>query len=81
MNEPDFLAGRLSTAYLEEHPDLFDPDPAAAGRKAMVVAAALLEHQRLEGRSAARIRRAGRPHSRWVRRAGFPAPPRPDGRR
>ena len=81
MDEPDFLAGRLSTAYLEEHPELFDPDPAAPGRKAMAVAAALLEHQRPGGRAAARIGRPGRPLSRWSRRAGFPAPPQPDGRR
>ena len=81
MEEPDFLAGRLSTAYLEEHPELFGADLAAAGREALVVAAALLEHRRRKGRAAPRIRRVGQPRSEWARFAGVPVPPRPDGRR
>ena len=81
MEEPDFLAGRLSTAYLEEHPELFGADPPAADRETLVVAAALLEHERRRGRAAARIRRGGRPLSRWARHAGSPTPPSLDGRR
>ena len=44
LAEPDFLAGRLSIRYLEEHPDVLAPDdPDAAGLVAAV--AALLEHE------------------------------------
>jgi len=81
MREHDFVAGRLSTAYLEEHPELFGAVPAAAGREALAAGAALLEHRRREGRAALRIRGAGRPLSPWVRSGASPVLPRPDGRR
>ena len=80
MDEPDFLAGRLSTAYLEEHPQLFGAELQATDREALVVAAALLEHERRKGRAAPRIRRAARPVSLWARSAGAPVLPRLDGR-
>ncbi len=67
MEEPDFLGGRLSTAYLAEHPELFTADVPAAERDAMVAAAALLEHQRRRGRAAPRIGRGGAPFSPWRR--------------
>ncbi len=76
MEEPDFLAGRLSTAYLEEHPELFGAEVADSGREALAAAAALLEHERRKRRAAPRIRRAARPFSPW---AGSAAP-RLDGR-
>ena len=80
MEEPDFLAGRLSTAYLEDHPALFDADPSAADREVLAVAAALLEHERRGGRAAPRIRSAARPLSAWARRPGATVPSRLDGR-
>ncbi len=81
VEEPDFLAGRLSTAYLEEHPELFAADVPAAGREALVVAAALLEHERRGNGTASRIRRTGRPLSPWAHRVGTAVPPRPGERR
>ena len=81
MEEPDFLAGRLSTAYLEEHPELFAGGVAAAEREALVVAAALLEHERRKDRAAPRIHHASRPVSPWARRAVTTALSHFDGRR
>ena len=40
LDEPDFLAGRLSTAYLAEHPGLFDTHAGPTARTAAVAAAA-----------------------------------------
>ena len=81
MEEPDFLAGRLSTAYLPEHPELFNAEIPAAKRDAILAAAALLEHERRRGRAAPRICRAGAGMSDWQRRLGAPALPVLDGRR
>lgn len=68
MDEPDFQDGRLSTAYLPEHPELTDGRIAAPKRDALLVAAALLEHRRRRDRAAPRIRRDGRALSAWQRR-------------
>ncbi len=79
LDEPDFLAGRFSTAYLAEHPGLFDTHAGPTARTAAVAAAALLEHARRDALAAPRIRRAGVQFSDW--RAGT-APwlaPAPDG--
>ncbi|MDE2804660.1 MAG: acetyl-CoA carboxylase biotin carboxylase subunit [Gemmatimonadota bacterium] len=79
LDEPDFLAGRLSTAYLTEHPELFDTGLDDASRTAAVAAAALLEHGRRAATPAPRIGRRGVRFSDW--RAGT-APwvaPIPDG--
>ncbi len=46
VRESDFRAGDLSTAYLEEHPELFDRSLGEEERAAAVLAAALLEHER-----------------------------------
>ena len=78
MEEPDFLAGRLSTAYLQEHPDLFETGISPAEGEILAVAAALIEHERRRGRVAPRIGAAGSPLSEWQRRlcdheAGPPA--------
>ena len=69
MDEPDFMEGRLSTAYLEEHPALFDAGLPEETRDAMVAAAALLEHERRRQRAAPRIRRPGAGFSAWQRRS------------
>ena len=68
LDEPDFRAGRLSTAYLAEHPELFETGLGDASRRAAVVAAVLLEHERRATVPAPRIRRAGLRFSDW--RAG-----------
>ena len=70
MEEPDFLAGRLSTAYLAEHPGLFTADVPAATRDAVVAAAALLEHGRRRSRAAPRIGPGGARLSPWRRGLG-----------
>ncbi len=67
MREPDFLAGRLSTAYLREHPALFETGVPCGEGEVLAVAAALLEHGRRGSRAVARVRRAGVPLSAWQR--------------
>lgn len=67
MEEEDFVQGRLSTAYLPEHPDLFAAAIGSAGEEAIAVAGALLEHARRENRAAGRIRGSGSGLSRWQR--------------
>lgn len=69
LREPDFLAGRLSTAYLEDHPELFDAEPPERERQALAAAAALLEHRRRGEGTVRRIRREGRSLPEWVRTA------------
>ena len=86
MGEPDFRAGRLSTAYLAEHPTLFETDGARGDDEALAVAVALLEHERRGRRAAPRIGRRGVSFSAWRRRAGEEratalAPPRGSVRR
>ena len=70
MGEPDFRAGRLSTAYLPEHPSLFETDGARGDDEALAVAVALLEHERRGRRAVPRIGRSGDSFSAWRRRAG-----------
>ena len=80
MEEPDFRAGRVSTRYLEEHPELFRPEAPVATRRALVAAAALLEHAARPGRTPPRIRRKAAPLSRWARARAATEFPRPNGR-
>ena len=79
MDEPDFRAGRISTRYLEEHPELFRDEVPAATRTALVAAAALLEHTSRPGRAPPRIRRTPTPLSQWARGLAVTDPPRPNG--
>jgi len=69
LREPDFLAGRLSTAYLDDHPELFDDEPPERERRALAAAAALLEHSRRGEPTVRRIRRGGRSLPEWVQAA------------
>ncbi len=67
MDEPDFRAGRLSTRYLDEHPELFEPEGIAGNEPAVAAVAALLE---AEARAAAALPRpdaegGGDPGSAW----------------
>ena len=80
MEEPDFQVGRISTRYLEEHPELFRAEVPAATRRALVAAAALLEHAARPGRASPRIRRTATPLSRWARAVAATDPPRPNSR-
>ena len=45
MDEKDFQSGDFSIRYLEEHPDLLEPEAADEEWVAAAVAAALLEHE------------------------------------
>lgn len=65
IDEPDFLAGRLSTSYLDDHPELFEVDLSDERRDALLVAAALLERRRRRERPVHRIKREPRPFSPW----------------
>ena len=67
MDEEDFVAGRLSTAYLREHPGLFAAEFDLADQEAIAVAAALLEHERRGRRSTPRMEMGGSSLSRWQR--------------
>ncbi|MFQ5678616.1 MAG: acetyl/propionyl/methylcrotonyl-CoA carboxylase subunit alpha [Gemmatimonadota bacterium] len=49
MQEPDFLAGRLSVRYLEDHPSLSSEAPEEAVEEAVAAAVALLEEERRHG--------------------------------
>ena len=69
MDEPDFREGRLSTAYLAEHPGLFAEAMSSRERDALVAAAALLEHRRRGELAAPRIGGGGPRLSDWQRRA------------
>ena len=70
MDEEDFMAGRLSTAYLEEHPELLEPGD--DGVRVAAVAAAVLEHQSRQSTGVSRIDgSAGVGLSPW-RASGWP---------
>ena len=72
MDEPDFQAGKLSIRYLEEHPDLLNGDGDEAQRRAVALAAALLEEERRQRHQSARIGTpSGNALSGW-RRSGWP---------
>jgi acetyl-CoA carboxylase biotin carboxylase subunit len=72
MDEPDFRAGKLSTAYVEEHGDLLADCVADADLTAAALAAALLEDQYRERHRAPRIGDGGaRRPSAW-RASGWP---------
>ena len=45
MDEPDFQEGRLTIRYLDEHPELLEPDADESSLVAAAVAAALLEEE------------------------------------
>lgn len=71
LDEPDFLAGRLSTSYLDDHPELFEDALPDGRRDALLVAAAVLEHKRRSERSVRRIERTVRPLPAWRRAAAY----------
>jgi acetyl-CoA carboxylase biotin carboxylase subunit len=84
MDEPDFRAGRLSIRYVEEHPELADPEPDPELLRAAAVAAALLEEEDRRRRRAPRLgegaESGGNPNALppWRAALGRPVPPPPD---
>jgi acetyl/propionyl-CoA carboxylase alpha subunit len=72
MDQPDFKAGTLSTAYVEEHRELLESDPSDTELAAVVLAAALLESEYRDRHRVPRIGDSGvRAPSAW-RAAGWP---------
>jgi acetyl-CoA carboxylase biotin carboxylase subunit len=55
MDEPHFRRGDLSTAYVEEHPELLSPDLSEEDLAAVALAAALLEEEYRERHRTPRI--------------------------
>ncbi len=65
MEEPDFLAGRLSIEYVDDHPDLLrDADPPLL--EAAAIAAVLLEEERRDTPRPESARADGRPRVRQL---------------
>jgi acetyl-CoA carboxylase biotin carboxylase subunit len=64
MREPDFVEGRLSIRYLEDHPQLQNGKRDAGEMKLAAVAAALLEEEKTKRGSMKRIER-GRRGGAW----------------
>jgi acetyl-CoA carboxylase biotin carboxylase subunit len=72
MQEPDFLAGDLSIAYVEEHAQLLRGAPSEAELTALALAGALLEEEHREHHRVTRIApNGGEGMSAW-RAAGWP---------
>jgi acetyl-CoA carboxylase biotin carboxylase subunit len=72
MDEPDFRAGTLSTAYVEEHSELLDPSVSEEDSVAAALAAVLLEDEHRDRHRTQRIGDNGaRGPSEW-RASGWP---------
>ena len=67
MEEDDFAAGRLSTEYLGDHPELLAAGIEPADEEAIAVAAVLLEHENRQYRAAPRIPAGASSLSGWQR--------------
>jgi len=72
MDEPDFRAGRLSTAYVDEHRELLDGSLPEASLVAAVLAAALLEDEYRDRHRTPRIGDHGQRALPAWRSAGWP---------
>ena len=59
MDEPDFRAGRFSTRYLEEHPELLGADASAGSEMLAVAVSVLLEAETRAAGQPGRIRTGG----------------------
>ncbi len=75
LQEPDFVAGRLTIDYLDQHPELLRSTRPASGLELAAVVAALLEEEKSTRRSAPRIAR-----SSGSRAGGHTDPPSSDWR-
>jgi acetyl-CoA carboxylase biotin carboxylase subunit len=65
MDEPDFASGDFSIRYLEEHPELLEPEEADDDVLAAALAAALLEDEHRRRRAPRIGGAAGRSPSAW----------------
>jgi acetyl-CoA carboxylase biotin carboxylase subunit len=65
MDEPDFASGDFSIRYLEEHPELLEPDEADEEVLAAALAAALLEDEHRRRRAPRIGAQVGRTPSAW----------------
>jgi pyruvate carboxylase len=72
MEETDFLAGDLSIAYVEEHPELLHGDPSEAELAALALAGALLEEEHREHHRVTRIAPNGSEGMSAWRASGWP---------
>jgi acetyl-CoA carboxylase biotin carboxylase subunit len=66
LDEPDFLAGRIDIGYLDAHPELLSLPAPAEQRRAVALAAALLQDERRNRRTIHRA--AADARSGWRRR-------------
>ena len=67
MDEADFRSGDFSIRYLEEHPDLLEPDDPDDQMVAAAIAAALLEDEHRRLRAPRVGANGGSPMSAWRR--------------
>jgi hypothetical protein len=68
MDESEFVAGDLSIRYLDEHPELLEPEESDGDAMvAAAVAAALLEDEHRRRRAPRIGKDSGRPLSAWQR--------------
>jgi acetyl-CoA carboxylase biotin carboxylase subunit len=58
LREPDFIAGKLTINYLEQHPELLQAAFSEQGQELAAVVAALLEEEKASRRSVPRIGRS-----------------------
>ena len=65
MQEPDFVAGRLSINYLDKHQELVSGSRPADARRLAALAAALLEEEKSQRRSAQRAQLTAAPANSW----------------
>jgi acetyl-CoA carboxylase biotin carboxylase subunit len=66
MSDPDFIAGNLSTAFIEEHPELLAPEADEWLNEIAVVAAAIAHFRKVEADSArASDATGGKSQSAW----------------
>jgi acetyl-CoA carboxylase biotin carboxylase subunit len=72
MAEPDFRAGAVTTAYVDEHADLLDARPSEEELTAAAIAAALLEEEHRRRHRAPRIGGGRSPLPSAWRAAGWP---------
>jgi acetyl-CoA carboxylase, biotin carboxylase subunit len=69
MEEPDYRSGDVSVRYIEEHPDLLEPDEPEEEMVAAAIAAALLEDEHRKHRAPRIGSSGGTPLSTWRRSA------------
>jgi pyruvate carboxylase len=74
MDEPDFVRGELSIAYVEDHPHLLEGGPDDTELAALALAGALLEEEHREHHRTKRIAQTGGNGMSGWRASGWPWP-------